>query len=47
VRTFRREPRHFFCYPFAGRIARIGLDALHASRVAREKPGTFSISMND
>jgi ATP-dependent Lhr-like helicase len=42
-----REGHHFFCYPFAGRTAHIGLGALLAWRVAREKPGTFSISMND
>ncbi|MGF6934201.1 Lhr-like helicase [Paraburkholderia sp. UCT70] len=42
-----REGHHFFCYPFAGRTAHIGLGALLAWRVARDKPGTFSISMND
>ncbi|MGF6413813.1 helicase-related protein [Paraburkholderia sp. MM5482-R1] len=42
-----REGHHFFCYPFAGRTAHIGLGALLAWRVAREKPGTFSISIND
>ncbi len=42
-----REGHHFFCYPFAGRTAHIGLGSLLAWRVAREQPGTFSISMND
>jgi ATP-dependent helicase Lhr and Lhr-like helicase len=42
-----REGHHFFCYPFAGRLVHIGLGALLAWRTAREKPGTFSISMND
>ncbi|MCC8393042.1 ligase-associated DNA damage response DEXH box helicase [Paraburkholderia sp. MMS20-SJTR3] len=42
-----REGQHFFCYPFAGRTAHIGLGALLAWRVARDSPGTFSISMND
>ena len=42
-----REGHHFFCYPFAGRLAHIGLGSLIAYRAAREKPGTFSISMND
>jgi len=42
-----REGHHFFCYAFAGRLVHIGLGALLAWRAAREKPGTFSISMND
>ncbi|HEY2021065.1 ligase-associated DNA damage response DEXH box helicase [Paraburkholderia sp.] len=42
-----REGHHFFCYPFAGRTAHIGVGALLAWRVARDKSGTFSISMND
>ena len=42
-----REGHHFFCYPFAGRMVHIGLGSLIAWRAAREKPGTFSISMND
>jgi ATP-dependent Lhr-like helicase len=36
-----------FCYPFAGRIAHVGLGSLLAWRVARDAPGTFSIAMND
>ena len=42
-----REGHHFFCYPFGGRMVHIGLGSLIAWRAAREKPGTFSISMND
>ncbi len=42
-----REGHHFFCYPFAGRMVHIGLGSLIAWRAAREKPGTFSISMSD
>jgi ATP-dependent Lhr-like helicase len=48
VETVRsREGHHFFCYPFAGRMAHIGLGSLIGWRVAREQPSTFSISMND
>ncbi|ACC75772.1 ligase-associated DNA damage response DEXH box helicase [Paraburkholderia phymatum] len=42
-----REGHHFFCYPFAGRVAHIGLASLLGWRAARERPGTFSISAND
>ncbi|MGS1054830.1 ligase-associated DNA damage response DEXH box helicase [Burkholderia glumae] len=42
-----REGHHLFCYPFAGRMAHVGLGALIAWRVAREQPSTFSISVND
>jgi ATP-dependent Lhr-like helicase len=42
-----REGHHLFCYPFAGRTAHIGLGALLAWRAARDRAGTFSISMND
>ncbi|SAK81931.1 DEAD/H associated [Caballeronia arationis] len=42
-----REGHHFFCYPFAGRTAHIGLGSLIGWRVARDQPSTFSISMND
>ena len=41
------EGHHFFCYPFAGRMAHIGLAALLGWRASRDAPGTFSISMND
>lgn len=42
-----REGHHFFCYPFAGRMVHIGLGSLLAYRAARDRPGTFSLSMND
>jgi ATP-dependent Lhr-like helicase len=42
-----REGHHFFCYAFAGRLVHLGLGALLAWRAKREKPGTFSIAMND
>ncbi|CAN5202261.1 ligase-associated DNA damage response DEXH box helicase [soil metagenome] len=45
--TRTREGHHFFCYPFAGRMAHIGLGSVVAWRAARDRPGTFSISMND
>ncbi|MBL8384858.1 MAG: ligase-associated DNA damage response DEXH box helicase [Burkholderiales bacterium] len=41
------EGHHLFVYPFAGRMAHIGLASLFAWRAARDAPGTFSISMND
>jgi ATP-dependent Lhr-like helicase len=42
-----REGHHLFVYPFAGRMVHIGLASLLGWRAARDKPGTFSISMND
>jgi len=42
-----REGHHLFCYPFAGRMAHVGIGSLLAWRAARNAPGTFSISMND
>jgi ATP-dependent helicase Lhr and Lhr-like helicase len=42
-----REGHHFFCYPFAGRTAHIGLASLIGWRAARHQPGTFSIAAND
>ena len=42
-----REGQHLFIYPFAGRNAHIGLGSLLAWRLARDKPNTFSISIND
>ncbi|MDP4300048.1 ligase-associated DNA damage response DEXH box helicase [Leptothrix discophora] len=41
------EGHHLFCYPLAGRMVHIGLGALLAWRAARDRPGTFSLSMND
>lgn len=42
-----REGRHLFVYPFAGRLAHVGLASLLAYRIGQVKPSTFSISMND
>ena len=41
------EGQHLFLYPFAGRYVHIGLGSLLAWRLARDKPNTFSISIND
>jgi ATP-dependent Lhr-like helicase len=42
-----REGAHLFLYPFAGRLVHEGLSVLLALRIARRKPATFAISMND
>jgi ATP-dependent Lhr-like helicase len=42
-----REGHHLFIYPFAGRHVHIGLASLLGWRLARERPTTFSISIND
>ena len=42
-----REGRHLFVYPFAGRLAHVGLASLLAYRIGQVKPSTFSIAMND
>lgn len=42
-----REGHHLFVYPFAGRLAHEGLAALLAWRLARMRPATFSITVND
>ena len=48
VETFRsREGRHLYLYPFAGRHVHLGLASLLAWRLARERPNTFSMSVND
>ncbi|MEJ6024270.1 ligase-associated DNA damage response DEXH box helicase [Ramlibacter sp. PS4R-6] len=46
--TFRsREGWHLYLYPFAGRHVHLGLASLLAWRLARERPNTFSLSVND
>lgn len=45
--TRSRDGHHLFVYPFAGRLAHEGLAALLAWRIARRRPATFSISVND
>ncbi|MDB5875398.1 MAG: lhr [Ramlibacter sp.] len=48
VETFRsREGCHLYVYPFAGRHVHLGLASLLAWRLARERPNTFSMSVND
>ena len=42
-----REGQHIYIYPFAGRNVHLGLASLLAWRLARDKPNTFSISIND
>ncbi len=41
------EGSHIFIYPFEGRLVHEGLAVLLALRIARAKPATFAISMND
>jgi len=48
LETFRsREGDHLYLYPFAGRHVHLGLASLLAWRLARERPNTFSMSVND
>jgi len=42
-----REGRHLFVYPFAGRLAHLGLASLLAYRAGRATPSTFSMAVND
>jgi ATP-dependent Lhr-like helicase len=42
-----REGRHLFAYPFAGRLAHLGLASLLAFRIGQGTPSTFSIAVND
>lgn len=42
-----REGQHLYVYPFAGRNVHLGLASLLAWRLARDRPNTFSISVND
>jgi ATP-dependent Lhr-like helicase len=48
VETFRsREGYHLYVYPFSGRHVHLGLASLLAWRLARDRPNTFSMSVND
>ena len=48
VESFRsREGFHVYVYPFAGRHVHLGLASLLAWRLARDRPNTFSMSVND
>jgi ATP-dependent Lhr-like helicase len=42
-----REGHHLYLYPFAGRLVHLGLASLLAWRLARARPNTFSLSVND
>jgi ATP-dependent Lhr-like helicase len=42
-----REGWHLYLYPFAGRHVHLGLASLLAWRLARDRPNTFSMSVND
>jgi len=42
-----RDGRHCFVFPFDGRLVHGGVAALLSYRMARERAGTFSISVND
>jgi len=42
-----REGFHLYVHPFAGRHVHLGLASLLAWRLARERPNTFSMSVND
>ncbi|MBC8022901.1 MAG: DNA ligase-associated DEXH box helicase, partial [Burkholderiales bacterium] len=45
--TETREGHHIFFYPFEGRQVHMGLSALLAYRIARNKPQTFTLSFTD
>jgi len=42
-----RDGPHFFLFPFAGRLVHEGLAALVAWRIARSKPATLTMAVND
>ena len=42
-----REGQHLWLYPFAGRLAHLGLASVLAWRLARVHPNTFSLAVND
>jgi ATP-dependent helicase Lhr and Lhr-like helicase len=42
-----REGYHLYVYPFSGRHVHLGLASLLAWRLARDRPNTFSMSVND
>jgi len=45
--TESRDGAHLFLFPFAGRLAHEGLAALLAWRLARDRPRSFSMTVND
>jgi ATP-dependent Lhr-like helicase len=42
-----RDGLHFFLFPFAGRLVHEGLAALVAWRIARSRPATLTMAVND
>ncbi len=46
-RVETKEGHHLFFYPFEGRLVHEGLAALFAWRIARLRPITFTMAMND
>jgi ATP-dependent Lhr-like helicase len=42
-----REGSHLYAYPFEGRFVHEGLGFLWAWRLARQRPATFTVSVND
>ncbi len=46
-RIATREGHHVFFYPFAGRLAHLGLATLFSYRLALATPRTFSFTVND
>jgi len=42
-----RDGHYLFFYPFEGRLAHLGLATLFSYRLSRERPGTFSLMIND
>lgn len=46
-RFHSREGMHLYIYPFAGRHVHLGLASLLAWRLAKGRPNTFSMSVND
>lgn len=45
--TVTREGRHWFLFPFGGRLAHEGLAALLGYRLSRERPLTLTLAAND
>lgn len=46
-RMHSREGEHLLLYPFEGRTVHLGLASLLSARLARRRPVTFSIAVND
>jgi len=46
-RLSAREGHYLFFYPFVGRLAHLGLATLFGYRLSRERPRTFSMTVND